>query len=579
MTVILIIEDEEDIRETLDDILNLDGYEVLHAVDGREGVRLARQHLPDLIISDILMPEMDGYEVFHELRRDIATAEIPFIFLSALSTYDNVREGMNIGVDDYLTKPFDYRQVSTAVSARLQRHIERDNMRLRQLNARLIQMQERDYKQVADLLTDVLGEPLKGLNLLLSMNANFEPNIIKDVHQVLEGLIEKTSAIALQLHPTMLEHLGMLSIVRWLSEIYHERYGLSVSFLHAGLQTDIPAATKIAIYRMLDEALLNVVQHAQVTEVEMQLRLKEGIITLDVIDSGVGFDVEQVLDEAQTTGLATLIARSKSLRGEINIRSIRAAGTHIQVQIPVSLETPTAVEDASTALTPPANTTPTTAPHTILLAEDHEIIRQGLRRLLEQNPTYHIVGEVNNGDMVLSFIREYQPALVILDMSIAGLAGMDILRAINKRYPAVKVLAFSPYKEEVYAREALKHGALGYILTESSSAEILQAVNAILAGQQYVTSILLFDGPKEEGITIKLEDEMTLQVELTEREREVLRLVAEGLTSAEIGERLSISRRTVEKHRSNLMKKLGIKNHMQLLAYAINQGLHLFPIR
>lgn len=574
MSLILVIEDEEDIRETLGDILSVDNHDVIYAADGREGIRQARQHLPDLIISDIMMPEMDGYDVFRELKQDISTANIPFIFLSALSNYDHVRKGMNIGADDYLTKPFDYQQVSSAVSSRLQRHIERENLRLRELSARLIQMQERNYKQIANMLTNVIGEPLKGLNLLLSLTSDLDTNIIKEIHQVVDGLVEHVGSISLQLHPTMLEHLGMLSIVRWLSEMYHERYKLRVTFLHAGLHEGISPTTKIIVYRILEEALLNVVQHSRVEEVEVKLRLKQELIELDIIDSGIGFDVEHILSKAQTTGLPTMMARIQYFNGEINIRSIPDIGTHIHVQLPLALEKNKVQHPLPELSTLPVNRdAPPKNRHAILLVEDHDIIRQGIRRLLEQNQSVVIMGEVTNGHDIFPFLHKHPPDLIFLDMSIPGLTGMEIMRVIKQQFPQIKILALSPYKEEIYAREALKNGASGYILTESPSIEILKALDAVLAGQQFVTSMLTLDPENTQEFVHEISEDWLETADLTSRELEILLLVAEGLTSGEIGNRLSISRRTVEKHRSNFMKKLGVKNHMQLLTYVVNKQL------
>ena len=121
MVKILIVEDEETIRTSLVDMLEFAEHTVVTAIDGEFGLQQALEELPDLIISDIMMPNMDGYELFEAIQSNLETAQIPFIFLTALATYDDIRTGMDIGADDYLTKPFNYQQLISAVDARLQK--------------------------------------------------------------------------------------------------------------------------------------------------------------------------------------------------------------------------------------------------------------------------------------------------------------------------------------------------------------------------------------------------------------------------------------------------------------------------
>ena len=143
MVRILVVEDEEKIRLSLIDMLELAEHDVIVANDGDIGLQLAQEKLPDLIISDIMMPNMDGYELFEAIKSDLTTVHIPFIFLTALASYDDVRAGINLGADDYLTKPFNYNQLITAVNVRLNKHALEEQARLRLFAQRLVDLLNR----------------------------------------------------------------------------------------------------------------------------------------------------------------------------------------------------------------------------------------------------------------------------------------------------------------------------------------------------------------------------------------------------------------------------------------------------
>ncbi|MEO1288684.1 MAG: response regulator [Chloroflexota bacterium] len=169
MVKVLIVEDEEPIRISLTDMLELAGHQVIIADDGELGLQLAQEHLPDLIISDIMMPKMDGHKMLEAIKSELTTAHIPFIFLTALSSYDDLRTGMNLGADDYLAKPFNYKQLTSAVNARLNKHAQEEQLRLRRFAQRLVDIQERERSQLAYDLEESIQEPLNSLKMLLTL--------------------------------------------------------------------------------------------------------------------------------------------------------------------------------------------------------------------------------------------------------------------------------------------------------------------------------------------------------------------------------------------------------------------------
>jgi DNA-binding NarL/FixJ family response regulator len=209
----------------------------------------------------------------------------------------------------------------------------------------------------------------------------------------------------------------------------------------------------------------------------------------------------------------------------------------------------------------------------IVLAEDHTILREGLRALLTTDPDFEIIGEVADGREAVRFVEKQIPDLILMDLSMPRMTGMDAIREIKKRYPQTKIIALTVHKTEEYLRTTLQAGADGYVLKDATHGELMMAIKSVLKGKTYLSPGV--SGKVIEGYLEGVESQMpysTLGL-LSQREREVLKLIAEGYKNKEIATDLCISLKTVEKHRANLMKKLDLHNAAALTAYAIEQGL------
>ena len=216
-------------------------------------------------------------------------------------------------------------------------------------------------------------------------------------------------------------------------------------------------------------------------------------------------------------------------------------------------------------------------PTRILLAEDHRILREGLRAILQGQPDLALAGEAEDGREAINRARELQPDLVILDLSMPRMDGLSALGEIKRVAPDAKVLVMTVHRTEEYVFKAIEGGADGYLLKDASATELVLAVRSVLAGERYlgaavasqfVTAFLREKG-RPNGAPVSRSPLETLSA----REREVLKLVAEGFRSRQIGEFLCISEKTVEKHRANLMRKLGMNSATALTAFAIDKGL------
>lgn len=208
----------------------------------------------------------------------------------------------------------------------------------------------------------------------------------------------------------------------------------------------------------------------------------------------------------------------------------------------------------------------------ILLAEDHHIVRQGLRAILERQPDLEVVGEIGDGAQVSELVEALAPDVLIADVMMPGLNGLDIARLIHERHPGTKVIILSMYANEAYVLRALRNHAAGYVLKDSGAKELVHAIREVAQGNRFL-SPQLADKAIESYIQTSEGELTTPWDQLTSREREVLQLVAEGHSSREIAERLSISRRTVETHRANLMDKLSLENQTDLIRFAFQNGI------
>ena len=208
----------------------------------------------------------------------------------------------------------------------------------------------------------------------------------------------------------------------------------------------------------------------------------------------------------------------------------------------------------------------------IVLADDHQVVRKGLRALLGAEPDFNVVGEAGDGLESLRLVEELQPDILVLDLMMSGINGLEVTRQLNKKNSRTGIVILSMHNNEAYVLEALRSGAKAYILKESSPEELVHAIKEVSSGRRYLSSPLT-----ERAIEAYTQRTEVKPIDpydqLTTREREILQLTAQGITNVDIASRLYISPRTVETHRTNLMRKLSLHNHTQLIQFAIQHGI------
>ena len=210
-------------------------------------------------------------------------------------------------------------------------------------------------------------------------------------------------------------------------------------------------------------------------------------------------------------------------------------------------------------------------PYRIVLADDHVMFRQGIKRIIEETEGLEVVGEANDGFNLLELLKKLEADMVLLDISMPNIRGIEATREIKSLYPNMKVLILTMHRRKEYLYDAVAAGAHGYLLKEDSDVELFSAVKTIRKGGFYVTRLLAGEMVEDISHMYKGGGECPSEP-LTTREREVIKLIAEGKSGREIGELLFISIRTVENHRANITRKLNLSTTAELVKYAILKG-------
>jgi DNA-binding NarL/FixJ family response regulator/two-component sensor histidine kinase len=433
--------------------------------------------------------------------------------------------------------------------------------------------------------------------LELTKETSTDTNQVKIVQAqtLLNQLSARIRDLSFDLRPAILDDLGLLPALAPYFERYTAQTQITVNFRHAGLEQRFQPETETATFRIIQEALTNVARHSSVSEVNVKVWIAEDVLHFVVEDYGNGFDLETTLTGATVAGgLTRMHGRAALLGGYLNIESKRGVGTRVVASLPAAtLDTPARIvtfpDDIVSDSTMSAHNStgekkseipktirpkPEGAVTKLVLADSYDLIRQGMRSLLEAEPDFSVVGEAADGRQAIEAVKQLKPDVLIVDFALPELNGSEVTRQILEILPQTRVLMLSVYSGEAYVLESLKSGAMGYVLKHSNAGDLVQAVKEVSAGRRYL-SPLLSERALEAYVKLQRAQDPDLRSHgiLTPREYEVLRLVAEGHTNAEIAEQLSISPRTAETHRANIMHKLNLRNQADLVRYALQNGI------
>jgi len=209
----------------------------------------------------------------------------------------------------------------------------------------------------------------------------------------------------------------------------------------------------------------------------------------------------------------------------------------------------------------------------VLLADDHAIVREGVRMILAKETDIEVVGEAQDGAQALEMVERLKPAVIVMDISMPGMGGIEATQQAKARHPDINILALTMHEDESYVFQLLRAGASGYVLKRAAAQDLVQAVRAAAKGEAFLYPSVARKVLEDYLKRVDAGEERERYDGLTEREREILTLIAQGLSNQQIAERLYISIKTVQTHRAHVLEKLGLHDRTELVRYAIRKGL------
>ena len=346
-STILVIDDEPFIHLTLGALLAGSDYHVEFARHGRLGLEMARQIHPDLILLDVLIPEMDGFEVCERLRADPELAEVPIFMLTALDDRQSRLMGLSVGADDFITKPVDDLELRIRLNVlkgvNRYRHLreERQNLtktmqelilknnQLTQLSRQMLAVQETLSRNLALELHDEIGQLITGLKLILEQPAQDNPTQLEQARAVTDDLLKRVRDLTLDLRPTILDDFGLNAALDWYIRRFSEQTGLTIQHnLNPLSDQRVDKIIETTVFRVAQEALTNIGRHAAVREANLTLTIDPGHLQLCVLDSGCGFDPARVQPN-NSSGLSGMRERADLAGGVLTLQSTPGEGTFI----------------------------------------------------------------------------------------------------------------------------------------------------------------------------------------------------------------------------------------------------------
>lgn len=344
MKKILAIDDNSINLELISQIVKVyyPDYKFIGALSGKEGIAVAQKENPALILLDIMMPDLDGYETCKLLKKNSRTKQIPIIMVSALGRDSAERtKGLNAGADSFISKPFDQIELKAQINVALR--IKSYQMQLKKLNAELTLVEERERRRIAENLHDSLGQTL-GLAFMNLSSIDIDacsPNIkntLKFTSKLLNKAIEESRKLTYDLSPPILYELGLIPAIQWKLEQFQKDFNISTELIVEPKNIQLSKENNIFLYRTVGELLTNAYKHAEATEVVVKQATKNGMYRISVEDNGIGIDKSQLKHASNKGGfgLLSIEERIESLNGTFNIEALDK-GTKADIEIPYNL--------------------------------------------------------------------------------------------------------------------------------------------------------------------------------------------------------------------------------------------------
>lgn len=450
-----------------------------------------------------------------------------------------------------------------------------------------------ERNRLAREIHDTLAQSLAGIIINLeslkpyrARRSRVEADVLAETEILARGALEEARRSVLGLNPTPLQHNSLRGALTLELSGLAKRAGLTTQFYVHGTERPLAPDLTTALFRIAQEAFQNIYKHAAARHVILALEFDEKRVTLTIEDDGVGFVPDAPGIPAPNDdggfGLMSMAARARTLDGELLVTSHPGHGAAVRVTIPyvrsripmAAVMRPGASSESqhgpSQNSGPSPGISPGAVPTRVLLVDDHSIVRQGIRRILGEQPDMEVVGEAEDGLTAVEQVGALHPDVVLLDLHMPRLSGIEALPLLRAAHPAseVVILTIFDQDEEIFA--ALKAGARGYLLKDATPEAIIAAVRAACAGESSLAPALATRVMDRFAVLAQREVDPDA---LTERELEILRCMAQGMPYKQIGTQLSITAKTVQYHVRNILQKLHSGSRGEAVAAATERGL------
>jgi PAS domain S-box-containing protein len=363
---------------------------------------------------------------------------------------------------------------------------------LRQLSARLLQLQDEERRRIARDLHDITGQKIVVLSMSLDRLAR-HPQLqdteaqetLRESREMVSKIGEETRTLSYLLHPPLLDECGLDSAVRWYSEGFEKRSGIK---LNVDIPQDLgrlPTDIETALFRVIQESLTNVHRYSGSDTAEIRVRLASGEVRLEVLDYGKGGKAKAVQAAVEGSaplgvGIPGMRERLHQLGGRLDV-DFGHEGTKVSAALPLRKSAATAAPPSQ----PDAAPADLNTRRTILIADDHEMMRRGLRGLIESHQEWAVCGEAMEGDEAVRKSMELNPDLVIMDINMPGLSGIDAAVKIRKANAATRILFFTVHDSDQVLQEIVDVGAQGYVAKSRAGQDLVEAVRVVLNGKTF----------------------------------------------------------------------------------------------
>ncbi len=494
---LLIVDDQEQKLLSLEAILAELGEDIVRARSGDEALRALLDREFALILLDVNMPGMDGFETAKLIRQRKSSEHTPIIFITAYPDEMLAARGYSLGAVDYILAPVipDVLRTKVRVFVELYRkttetvrQADRLRARARQLGvlaSQLVEAEQRERRRLARVLHDHVQQLLAAAMMRIQLaqqeaRPGANSRTLAEVEELVQDAIAAARSLAVDLHPPVLNDGGMVGALEWLARHMQRNHGLEVT-LDGGSKSEVPAACRALVFDTARELLFNVVKHAGVDRARIRL-VDSGVdeVGITIEDEGAGFDMERLNsadDPLNHTGLLRIRERLELIGGHVHIESSPGKGTRVTVQVPTlhpgvseSVEIDR-VGSAAAEAVPAAS-----GKIRVVLVDDHAILREGLASLLQRYTDIEVVGEAEDGQAAIEAARLLHPDVIVMDLSMPRLNGIEATRKIVSELPAVRVVGLSMHEEE-YGMSAMRRaGAVQCVIKAGPPDDLVTAI-------------------------------------------------------------------------------------------------------